>query len=571
MAVLLDGHLRLDFSEPDDPRNDHLIFSKGHASPLYYSMLKAAGAIDDAELLTFRKLGSRLEGHPTPGPAGTDVATGSLGQGLPIAVGVAMAGKRLDRLPYRVWCLCGDSEMAEGSMWEAFQHAGWDELDNLIAIIDVNRLGQTRETMLGWDLDGYVRRIEAFGWHAIEIDGHDVDAIDAAYSEAERTDRPPDGDHRPHQEGQGRQGGRGPARQARQAARRPGGGDRRARRRARPVGAGRGARGRRAAPLRRLRRRAAVAGSSATRSRRARPTARRWPRSARAAATSSRSTARSRTRRTPRTSARRTRTATSRCSSPSSSWSPRPSACRCAAGCRSRRRSRRSSRARTTSSAWRRSRARTCACRARTPASRSARTARRRWRSRTSPRSARSTARPCCTRATPTRPRSSWPRWPTARASSSCARCAARPPVRTPAGEDVRIGGSRVAHDGDDVAIVACGITVDEAVEAAEALRRRRDRRARDRLLLGQADRRRGAAGGGARVRRDRHGRGPLARGRPRRRGARGAGRRDRCRSCKLAVREMPGSGTPDELLADAGIDAAAIAAAAKALVRERV
>ena len=144
------------------------------------------------------------------------------------------------------------------------------------------------------------------------------------------------------------------------------------------------------------------------------------------AATSSRSTARSRTRRTPRSSARRIPTATSRCSSPSSRWSPPPSACRCAAGCRSPRRSRRSSRAPTTSSAWRRSRARTSACRARTPASRSARTARRRWRSRTSRRSARSTARPSCTRATPTRRRSSSPRWPTARASRSSARCAAR-------------------------------------------------------------------------------------------------------------------------------------------------
>ncbi len=176
IAVLIDGHLRVD---------DHLIFSKGHASPLYYSMLKATGRIDDAELLTFRKLGSRLEGHPTPRIPPTDVATGSLGQGLPIAAGVALAGKRLDRQPYRVWCLCGDSEMAEGSMWETIQHAGWEGLDNLVAIIDVNRLGQTRETMLGWDLDAYVARLEAFGWHALAIDGHDVDAIEAAYADAE--------------------------------------------------------------------------------------------------------------------------------------------------------------------------------------------------------------------------------------------------------------------------------------------------------------------------------------------------------------------------------------------------
>jgi transketolase len=187
MAVLIDGHLRLDYENPHNPANDHLIFSKGHASPLYYSVLKAVGAIDDDELLTFRKLNSRLEGHPTPRIPPTDVATGSLGQGLPIGVGIAIAGRNLDQLPYRVWVLCGDSEMAEGSMWEAFQHAGWEGLDNLVAIVDVNRLGQTRETMLGWDMDGYIRRAQAFGWHAIAIDGHDVEEIEQAYRDAEQT------------------------------------------------------------------------------------------------------------------------------------------------------------------------------------------------------------------------------------------------------------------------------------------------------------------------------------------------------------------------------------------------
>ena len=192
MAVLLDGgFLRMDTGRLDNPANDHLIFSKGHASPLYYAVLKAAGIIDDAELLTFRKLDSRLEGHPTPRIPPTDVATGSLGQGLPIAVGVALAGAKLDRLPYRVWCLCGDSELAEGSIWEALEHAGFNGLDNLTAIIDVNRLGQTRETMAGWDLDTYVRRAEAFGWNAIAIDGHDVDAIAAAYDEAVATSGKP--------------------------------------------------------------------------------------------------------------------------------------------------------------------------------------------------------------------------------------------------------------------------------------------------------------------------------------------------------------------------------------------
>ena len=190
-AVLIAKYLRCDFDDPANPANDHLIFSKGHASPLLYSIYKAVGAITDEELLTFRKFGSRLEGHPTPVLPWVDVATGSLGQGLPIGVGVALAGKKLDRIPYRTWVLCGDSELAEGSMWEAFEHAAYYELDHLIAILDVNRLGQRGETMHGWNLDSYVRRAEAFGWHAIAIDGHDVEAIDRAYAEAIGiTDRP---------------------------------------------------------------------------------------------------------------------------------------------------------------------------------------------------------------------------------------------------------------------------------------------------------------------------------------------------------------------------------------------
>jgi transketolase len=187
MAVLVSKYLHYDFGEPTNPNNDHLIFSKGHASPLLYSIYKAVGAASDEDLLSFRTLGSRFEGHPTPVLPWVDVATGSLGQGLPIGVGVALAGKRLDQLPYRVWVLCGDSEMAEGSMWEAFDHAAHAGLDNLTAIIDVNRLGQRGETMHGWDLDSYIDRARAFGWHAIGIDGHDVAAIDAAYAEAVAT------------------------------------------------------------------------------------------------------------------------------------------------------------------------------------------------------------------------------------------------------------------------------------------------------------------------------------------------------------------------------------------------
>jgi transketolase len=191
MAVLLDGYLRYDFDAAESAANDHLVFSKGHASTLLYAIYRAAGAIAEAEMLTYRNLGSRLEGHPTPVLPWVDVATGSLGQGLPIGVGMALAGKYLERAPFRVWVLCGDSELAEGSMWEAFEHAAHYGLDNLTAILDVNRLGQRGETMVGWDLDTHVRRAEAFGWRAIAIDGHDVEEIDRAYAEAvETTGRP---------------------------------------------------------------------------------------------------------------------------------------------------------------------------------------------------------------------------------------------------------------------------------------------------------------------------------------------------------------------------------------------
>ena len=181
MAALLARHLRYDWQRPDDPANDHLIFSKGHASPLLYSMFKAAGVISDDELMTtYRRFGSVLEGHPTPVLPWVDVATGSLGQGLPDGVGVALAGRYLDELPYRVWVLCGDSEMAEGSMWEAFDKAAYYRLGNLTAIVDVNRLGQRGPTELGWDLEAYTKRIEAFGCRAIPIDGHDLGEIDKA-------------------------------------------------------------------------------------------------------------------------------------------------------------------------------------------------------------------------------------------------------------------------------------------------------------------------------------------------------------------------------------------------------
>ncbi|HEY5242958.1 MAG TPA: transketolase, partial [Polyangiaceae bacterium] len=190
MAVLLDGHLRLDFGNARDPRNDHLVFSKGHASPLLYSCFKAAGAISDADLLSFRQFGSPFQGHPTPVLPWVDVATGSLGQGLPVGVGLALAASRLEHSPSRVWVLCGDGELAEGSIWEAFDHGSFYRLENLIALVDVNRLGQTGETMHGWDLDTYAARARAFGWEALTVDGHDVAAIDDALSQAGQSDGP---------------------------------------------------------------------------------------------------------------------------------------------------------------------------------------------------------------------------------------------------------------------------------------------------------------------------------------------------------------------------------------------
>jgi transketolase len=191
MAVLISRHLRYDWVNSRDRANDHLIFSKGHASPLLYAVLKAVGAISDQELMdTYRQLGSRLQGHPTPALPWVDVATGSLGQGLPVGVGIALAGQYLDQLPYHVWVLCGDSETAEGSIWEALDKAGHYGLRNLTAIVDVNRFGQRGPTELEWDLDTYRRRVEAFGCHPVVVDGHDLAAIDEAFGQARQATGP---------------------------------------------------------------------------------------------------------------------------------------------------------------------------------------------------------------------------------------------------------------------------------------------------------------------------------------------------------------------------------------------
>src|SRR5438093_566145 len=190
LAVLYADHLRYDVSEPKNPANDRFVLSKGHASPLLYAVLKALGAITDEQLLSFRRFGSPLEGHPAPVPGmpWVDVATGSLGQGLPIGLGMAF-GMKLDDNPARVWVLMGDSEAAEGSVWETMANAWFHHADNLIAILDMNRLGQRGPTMLEWQGEVYAERARAFGWHAIQIDGHDVSAIDAAYREAEEAGR----------------------------------------------------------------------------------------------------------------------------------------------------------------------------------------------------------------------------------------------------------------------------------------------------------------------------------------------------------------------------------------------
>jgi len=191
VAVLWSDHLRYDVADPKNRANDRFVLSKGHASPLMFSVLKAVGAIGDDQLMSFRRFGSPVQGHPAPLPEmpWIDVATGSLGQGLPIALGMALAMK-MDGIPARAWCLLGDSEVAEGSVWEAMANASHHGADNLIAILDVNRLGQRGPTMLEWDIDAYTARALAFGWHAIEVDGHDSEAIDGAFVEAERADRP---------------------------------------------------------------------------------------------------------------------------------------------------------------------------------------------------------------------------------------------------------------------------------------------------------------------------------------------------------------------------------------------
>jgi transketolase len=183
-GLLFGGSFRYDTNHPDYPNNDRLIFSKGHASPLFYALWAAAGKLTADEIMTYRQFGSPLEGHPTVRFPFADAATGSLGQGLSIGLGMALNAKYLDKLPYRSYVLLGDSEMAEGSQWEAVQIAAHYKLDNLVGVLDVNRLGQRGETMYGHDLDAYAKRISAFGWEVFTIDGHSFPEILDAYEQA---------------------------------------------------------------------------------------------------------------------------------------------------------------------------------------------------------------------------------------------------------------------------------------------------------------------------------------------------------------------------------------------------
>ncbi len=176
MAALFFAHMRYDAKNPHYYNNDRLVLSKGHAAPLLYAAWAETGLFPTSELLKLREYGNDLEGHPTPRLSFVDVATGSLGQGLSVAVGIALAA-RLDKLDYRTYALLGDGEIAEGSVWEAASLAGVYNLNNLVAIVDVNRLGQSQPTAFGHDMGVYQKRFEAFGWRTEVIDGHDMEEI----------------------------------------------------------------------------------------------------------------------------------------------------------------------------------------------------------------------------------------------------------------------------------------------------------------------------------------------------------------------------------------------------------
>src|SRR3954454_7441512 len=185
-AALFFAEMRYDAKDPKNPLSDRFVLSKGHAAPILYAAWAEAGAFDTKELLKLREIGSDLEGHPTPRLPFVDVATGSLGQGICAAIGIALNARRIQS-DYRTYVLLGDGESAEGSVWESADVAAYDRLDSLCGITDVNGLGQSRATMFGHDMAQYERRWAAFGWNAIVIDGHDLNAVLDALEQAKRT------------------------------------------------------------------------------------------------------------------------------------------------------------------------------------------------------------------------------------------------------------------------------------------------------------------------------------------------------------------------------------------------
>lgn len=187
VATLFFSVMRYDPQNPKAPNSDRFILSKGHAAPLLYAAWAEAGLFPTSDLLKLRTLTSDLEGHPTPRLPFVDMATGSLGQGLPVGIGIALNAKFVDKLDYRTYVLMGDGESVEGSVWEAAEVGRQYGLDNLCAIVDVNRLGQSDPTMLQHDMEAYRSRWAGFGWHAIVVDGHDLAAVLAAFDEAART------------------------------------------------------------------------------------------------------------------------------------------------------------------------------------------------------------------------------------------------------------------------------------------------------------------------------------------------------------------------------------------------